>query len=236
MRVTLQAAFILHSRPLNETSMILDVLTQPHGRISLLAKGVRLARSRFRGLLRPFVPLLISWSGKTELMSLSAAEPAGAPLDLVGSALLSGIYLNELLVRVLPRFDACPKIFDVYQNTLISIQSDQLRERSLRLFEKTLLTELGYGFSLDKETGNNRAIVPEKFYVFIPGRGVNECAPDDMADAIFSGKCLLALHHGTLQNPEELRAARRINRLAIAALLGNRPLRSREFFQVPVKA
>lgn len=232
MRAILQAAFILHSRPFNETSVILDAFTQPFGRISLLAKGVRLVRSRFKGLLRPFVPLVLSWSGKTELMNLNAAESAGSSLELAGNALLSGIYLNELLVRLLPCLDAYPMLFSAYQSTLVAICNDQLRERSLRLFEKTLFAELGYGFSLDKETSNDRIITPEQFYMFVPGRGLNQCAPDDTADAIFSGKCLLALHHGTLQEADELRAARRLHRLIITTLLGNRPLKSREFFQI----
>jgi len=233
MRATLKAAFILHSRPLNETSLLLEVFTQSNGRVSLLAKGVRLARSRFRGLLRPFVPLVVSWSGKTELMSLSAAELAGVPFNIAGNGLFSGIYLNELLVRLLPRFDAYPEIFHAYHDTLLALQNHPQPECSLRLFEKTLLAELGYGFALDKEATHGRAIQPEQFYEFIPGRGLSQCAPHDSADTIFSGKCLLALHRGMLQEADDLRAAKRLNRIAIAALLGDKRLKSREFFHTP---
>lgn len=230
MRATLQAAFILHTRPLNETSTTLEVLTSTHGRISLLAKGVRMsARSRFRGL-RPFTPLVLSWSGKTELMSLTAAEPAGAPMELMGDALISGIYVNELLVRVLPKFDPYPTIFRAYQQMLIDIQHTALRQRGLRLFEKELLVELGYGFSLDKETHSGQPIVSERFYVFVPGRGLSQCPADYSSDAVFRGKNLLALHQGVLQELDDLRAAKRLIRLAMQALLGNKLLRSREFF------
>lgn len=227
MRATLKPTFILHSRPLSETSLLLDVFTESNGRISLLAKG---ARARFRGLLRPFTPLLISWSGKTELMSLSAAELSAVPFNITGNALFSGIYLNELLVRVLPRFDAYPDIFHAYQTTLLALQNSPQQESNLRLFEKTLLIELGYGFALDRETTNGRAIQAEKFYEFMPGRGLSQCEAYDSADHIFSGKCLLALHEGVLHEPEDLRAAKRLNRIAITTLLGEKRLKSREFF------
>lgn len=234
MRVVLQHSFILHTRPFNETSLILDTFTQSHGRVHLLAKGVRLARSPYRGLLRPFTPLLISWAGKTELMSLSRAEPAGAPLDLTGNSLLTGLYLNELLVRLLPRFDAYSAVFNAYQETLRALLNDSHQERHLRLLERTLLMELGYGFSLDKETGNGKTILSDQFYLFIPGHGLNRCRSDDSADMIFKGKSLLALHRGSLLDPEDLRHAKRLHRLAIAFLLGNDTLRSRDLFRKPV--
>jgi DNA repair protein RecO (recombination protein O) len=234
MRVVLQHSFILHTRPFNETSLILDTFTQLHGRVQLLAKGARLARSPYRGLLRPFTPLLISWAGKTELMSLSRAEPAGTPLALAGNSLLTGLYLNELLVRLLPRFDAYPAVFNAYEETLRALIHDSHQEPHLRLLEKTLLMELGYGFALDKETGNGKAILDDQFYLFIPGLGLNRCSPDDSADTIFKGKSLLALHQGSLLDPEDLRNAKRLNRLAIAFLLGNHTLRSRDFFKKPM--
>lgn len=231
MRATLQAAFVLHSRPLNETSLILDVFTAAYGRVSLLAKGVRTSsRARFRGLLRPFVPLVVSWSGKTELMSLTAVEAAGASLELVGSALLSGIYVNELLVRVLPKFDPCPQIFRAYQQMLIDVQHAASRESGLRIFEKELLVGLGYGFSLDRETGNGRPIVSENYYQFVPGRGLSQCLASHQGHVVFSGKSILALYHGKLEEAADLRAAKHLTRLAIAALLGDKVLRSREFF------
>lgn len=229
MRVSLQACYILHQRSLNETSVILDALSLVHGRVSLLAKGVRMPRSRWRGLLRPFTPLLISWSGKTELMSVSAAEPAGAPFNLEGSALLSGIYINELLIRLLPRHDVYSEVFRAYSQVLSALQSPNSREAGLRYFEKTLLAELGYGFSLEKET-NGRHISAEHHYAFIPGYGFSRCETDQSKYEVFSGKSLLALHYDQLQHLEDLRAAKRLTRLAINHLLAGKPLRTREFF------
>jgi DNA repair protein RecO (recombination protein O) len=233
MRITLQAAFVLHSRPFNETSLLLDVFTCTHGRIALIAKGARLARARFRGLLRPFLPLQLSWSGKTELMSLTAAECVSTPFHIQGNGLFSGLYLNELLVRVLPRFDPYPEIFHAYQRMLGVLHDAHAAdlESGLRLFEKTLLAELGYGFALDKETGNGLPIQAERFYVFMPGRGLDQCMPHDTGERIFSGKSLLALHHGVLDEVEDLRAAKRLHRIAMHALLGEKRLKSRTFFQ-----
>lgn len=232
MRSTLQPAFILHTHPFNETSLLLEAFTESNGRISLLAKGVRVGqRSRYRGLLRPFVPLCASWAGKTELMSLSAAELNGIPFDLTGNALFSGIYLNELLVRVLPRFDAYPKIFQAYRHVLSALQMQAQAEASLRLFEKTLLAELGYGFALDRESINGQTIQLDGWYEFIPGVGLNRCEFESHnAERIFSGKSLLALHKGQLEDADDLRAAKRLHRIAITALLGNKRLRSRELF------
>src|SRR5580693_2734969 len=105
MRILLQQAFILHHRPFRETSLLLDVFTEEHGKISLIAKGVRKHRSTLKALLQPFVPLLVSWQGKNELMNLVSVEAKGPPFQLRGDCLLSGLYVNELLVRVLQKQD-----------------------------------------------------------------------------------------------------------------------------------
>ncbi len=226
MRVTLQPAFILHSRPLNETSFLLEVFTLHHGRVNLIVRG---GRSRFRGLLRPFVPLLISWSGKTELMNLGTVEHGGLPSTLLGPALLSGIYLNELLVRLLPRFDPHPQLFAHYQQTLQCLQLPGSPEHSLRLFEKNLLMELGYGLSLDQEA-TGAAIMAEQYYVFTTSVGFSSNPLPHSKISTFSGSSLLAFHNEKLDSAKDLQAAKRLTRLAIGALLGNKPLKSRELF------
>src|SRR4029079_13195722 len=118
MRVLLQPAFILHHRPFRETSVLLDVFSEEHGRISLVAKGVRTHRSKLKALLQPFVPLLASWQGKNELMNLVSVEANGPPFQLCGDCLLSGFYVNELLVRLLQKQDPHPRLFSYYVSTL----------------------------------------------------------------------------------------------------------------------
>jgi len=164
------------------------------------------------------------------LMSLNTAELAGVPFNITGNALFSGIYLNELLVRLLPRFDAYPAVFQAYHKTLIALQDHLTYEHTLRLFEKALLIELGYGFALDKETHSGQPIQAEHYYEFIPNRGLNRCTLHDGGDSVFCGKSLLAMHREILEEADDLRAAKRLNRIAINALLGNKKLRSREFF------
>src|SRR5207253_3115583 len=108
MRISLQPAFILHHRPFRETSVLLDVFSEEYGLVSLVAKGVRTHRSKLKALLQPFVPLLVSWQGKSELMNLVSAEARTTPFQLHGDCLLSGFYLNELLVRLLQKEDPHP--------------------------------------------------------------------------------------------------------------------------------
>lgn len=231
MRVSLHPAFILHRYPFNETSLILDAFTQDYGRISLVARGARQPNSRFRGLLRPFTPLQLSWSGKTELMSLSAVEPNAGVHQLTGPALLSGFYLNELLVRLLPRSDPYVRLFTCYQQTLHALQHPEALEPSLRLFERELLLELGFGLSLHTEAITGESVHPERNYTFVLEQGLVETPRSTASQLVFQGKQLLAFHQGHLTEPDDLRVARQLMRLALNALLGNKPLRSRDFFR-----
>jgi DNA repair protein RecO (recombination protein O) len=224
-RFVLQPAFVLHSRRYNETSALVDLFTFPEGRVTAIARG-----SRFRGILRPFVPLLISGSAKTELMNLSVAEINGAAFELSGHRLFSGMYLNELLVRLLQRYDPHPELFMAYQQTLAALESHhENMERQLRLFERELLSRLGYGISLDKEAESGAPILPDGVYYFDPQRGFYKSEFVRASFLIFKGKHLLAFNSGVLVDEGDLRAAKQLMRVAIEFLLGKSP-RSRELF------
>ena len=229
MRISFHPAFILHQRPYRETSLLLDVLTQDYGRISLIARGVRTARSPLRGLLQPFNPLLLSWQGRTELMTLTSADLNlnGVPKQLQGTSLLGGFYLNEVLTRVLQKQDPHPQLYTIYQHTLIELQTAELQEKTLRVFEKKLLAELGYGLQLDQQN-----LDANKFYRYLPEQGFvlcneNEIDPQAM---IFSGKSLLAINEEQFNDDDILRDAKRLMRLTLAPLLGSQPLHSRKLF------
>lgn len=231
MRIVLQPAFILHARPYRDSSLLLDIFTWSHGRIHAVARGARGTRSRYRGLLQPFVPLLISWSGNGELANLTQAEPNGLAYWLTSKSLLSGFYLNELLVRLLHRYDAHPKLYEAYQTTLMALSQQQSTELVLRRFELELLIELGYGLSLTHDAMSGAEIVAEKRYRFDPEMGFIACPQTiETSNQVFSGKMLLALRNGNLQAPDELRAAKRLLRQALGVLLGEKQLRSRELF------
>jgi DNA repair protein RecO (recombination protein O) len=231
MRINLHPAFILHSRPYTETSSLLEVFTQDYGRIALIARGARTARSALRGLLRPFKPLLMSWSGKTELMALTAAEQNGGSYELMGNALLSGMYLNELLVKLLQRFDAYPEIFTAYQQTLCHIQYTENIEKSLRLFEKNLFQALGYGLMLNMDSENDNEILPHQYYHFEFEKGFIP-SETTIHSRAFLGEHLLSFHREELSCSETLLTAKRITRQVLGFLLGDKILKSRDLFRV----
>lgn len=231
--MTLQPAYILHSRSYRDTSLLLELFTPEQGRMSAVARGAKSTRSRFKGLLQPFVPLLISWVGKTDLMTLTIAEAHGAPHCLTGDALLCGIYLNELMVRLLHRYDAHPNLYTAYETALQGLQETTQLQKILREFEKKLLHELGYALQLDREAHTGNSINPGRFYFFDPNAGLLPCADNVASQSskqIFSGENLLALHSDDFNNEIYLRDAKRLLRVALGHLLGNKPIKSREMF------
>jgi len=226
MRVLLQPAFVLHRRLYRETSLLLDVFSLDYGRVSLIAKGVRQHRSANRALLQSYRPLLLSWQGKTELMTLTGVEGEGIPFALRGECLLAGFYLNELLMYLLPKQDAHPNLYAIYHHTLMQLQTPTLQQQVLRIFEKRLLEELGYGLQLGGEW------LAEDFYQYFPEQGFKryELQSDEIPWTVFSGKSLLALMTETLDNEGTLKEIKRLMRLAFKPLLIGKTLKSRELF------
>jgi DNA repair protein RecO (recombination protein O) len=235
MRITLEPAFILHHRPYRETSMLLDLFSQEHGRISVVARGVRQSKSRLKSLLQAFVPILVSWQGKGELMTMLTAEPNEQPIRLTGECLFGGLYLNELLMRLLPKHDPHPQLYTIYKQTLLELQGAHLQQKTLRLFEKKLLEELGYGLQLKQDAAGKNNFAVENFYRFHPEHGFELCAEQRaIIAADFSGKSLLALAADELDDEVSLRDAKRLMRIAMAPLLGIQPLHSRKLYSQQV--
>lgn len=224
-RVLLQPAYILHHRPYRDTSALLEVFAAEYGRISLIARGIRGPKSPLKGILQPFYPLLISWSGQSELMTLTQAELSSAPIILTHKALLSGLYLNELLVRILPRQDAHPELFKTYQTTLFHLTESATAQAPLRFFEKKLLEELGYALPLNTTADTHENIVAEAYYHFNPDNGfIRVLQPETASSSLFSGRSLIALNLGELVDNEILREVKRLMRLAINHCLGGKSL------------
>jgi len=147
-RIAEQPAFVLHSYPYRETSLIIDVLSRDHGRIALVAKGAKRPHSALRGVLQTFQPLALSWSGKSEMRTLTGAEWVGGMLPLTGGALLCGFYVNELLVKFCAREDPHPQLFHHYVVTMTRLAHDEPPVQVLRSFERVLLRETGYAMAL----------------------------------------------------------------------------------------
>jgi DNA repair protein RecO (recombination protein O) len=230
--VLLQPAYVLHTRAYRDTSLLLELFTPEHGRLSAIARSARGARSRFKGVLQPLQPLVVSWYGKTDLMSLTTAEASGIGHMLCGEALVCALYLNELLVRLLHRYDAHPALYNAYQQTLVALQQNQSIQPTLRLFEKNLLLELGYALQLDQETQTKKNIDPEQFYYFNPTHGLSLSEQHSPSPNVFSGTSLLALHRDELISENSLRDAKRLLRIALNQLLENKPIKSRELFLI----
>lgn len=236
----MESAYILHTRPYRETSLIVEVMTHQSGRFSLLAKGIkRSPETRF--LLQPFTPLLIAWRGKGDLPVLTKVESNGHPIVLQSVALLSAFYLNELLMRVLHRHDPSEVIFELYRETLHQLAGEPVasdnswaQQAVLRRFEKQLLKNMGYGLPLVHEFNSDRLLQDDVYYQFIPERGFVVAAGPLLASdqgALFIGKHLLNIATDRYEEKETLQAAKRLMRLAFSRLLGGKPLKSRELFK-----
>ena len=226
MRIEQQPAFVLHARPWRETSLLIELLSREHGRVGVVARGVRGARSRLsRSVLQPLTPLLVGWSGAGELATLTAAEAAGAPLVLCGDALLCALYVNELVARLLPRNDAHVEVFDDYLSALTRLAGSDLAAWTLRRFERDLLAQLGYAALLDSEAESGTALDAAGEYAYrldvgpVPWRG----AGDGLR---LRGSALLGLAHDVQPCAEDLRALRRLMRALIAHQLGGGSLRA----------
>lgn len=214
-RVQLEPGYLLSLRPYRETSALLEVFSAPHGRVGLVARGVRGPRSRQRGLFQPFRPLLLSWNEGGELGTLTGAETAGPAITLKGEAVFSGWYLNELLLRLLQRRDPHAALFQGYARALQALAGPRA-ECALRTFEKQLLTELGYGLHLPDHI--DRAA----WYEFDAESGARRL-PARTAGA-YQGSSLLDLANGNFQSDESLRDAKRLLRAALLPHVGERAL------------
>ena len=230
MRVSLEPAYVLHSRPYRESSVLLEALSPNHGRVGLVARGARGARSRWKGVLQPFRPLLLSWSQRGELATLTGADQVAAPPMLVGESLFCAIYANELLVRFLQRSDPHPGLFERYRRMLGQLAAAEPTQPILRLFEYHLLSAAGFGLELDQESGSDRALSADAWYLYQPDFGAirREREAGESAGLV-SGAALLALKSGSIED-RHLRELKTLMRRLIRFHLGDRAIHSQQFF------
>lgn len=227
-RIDNQASFILHTYPWSETSLIVETFTRDYGRIPLMAKGARRPTSTLRGVLMAFQPLLVSWTGKSEVKTLTQAQWQGGQALLGGLALLCGYYLNELMMRLLPREDAHPELFDLYQQSLAQLSLGMAHEPILRAFELGLLRELGYGVMLDIVAQTGELVRADERYVFLIEHGICEADGYEGGDApIYRGQTLLAMSAGDFSQDETLQQAKVLMRRLLHHYLGGAGLESR---------
>jgi DNA repair protein RecO (recombination protein O) len=207
-----------------ETSLIVEAFTRRFGRVSLLARGARRPRSAMRGVLLAFHPLRLGWSGSSELATLMAAEWAGGLRPLAGRGLMCGFYLNELILRLLPREDPHEALFDIYSESLARLSDAQPFAGVLRSFEKRLLAELGYAPLLDREASSGAPIEPAGSYAYEPDRGPIRSTRGDF---LVSGRTLLDLAADDYSRSETRDEARYLMRALIGQRLHGQVLHTR---------
>ena len=229
-RTDREPAYVLHSYPYKETSLIVEVFSRNRGRIGLLARGARRPRSAIRGTLLAFHPLRLSWSGSAELGTLTAAEWSGGQAALAGQGLMCGFYLNELLLKLLPREDPHEQLFDAYAASLARLAAGQDHAAVLRGFERRLLTELGYAPLLERDAATGLPVQAAARYAYEPERGPLASAGEaGEAQAItVSGQTLLDMARDDYERRETREEARRLMRWLIGARLGGQALHTRE--------
>lgn len=230
MRVELEPTFVLHCRDYRETSMLVEVFAQHAGRLGLVAQGARRSKSPVRGLLQPFVPLLMSWSIRRDLGRLTAAELDGHVPALTGRVLFSALYLNELLMRLLHRHDPHPELYRDYASTLSRLRTSRAVEPVLRVFEKRLLQSVGYGLVLDHEVEQGSDIDPGRSYCYVAELGPLPCETATSRGVRVRGRTLLSLAAERITDPVTAREAKCLMRYVLGAHLGERPLNSRRLF------
>jgi DNA repair protein RecO (recombination protein O) len=219
-----EPGYVLHTYPYKETSLIVEAFTRRHGRVALLARGARRPRSAMRGVLLAFHPLRLGWSGSAELATLITAEWGGGLQPLAGRGLMCGFYLNELILRLLPREDPHEALFDAYGEALARLSAGDAFPAVLRGFEKRLLAELGYAPVFDRDAATGAPIEPAGSYIYEPDRGPVRASHGDL---LISGRTLLDLAADDYSRSETRDEARYLMRALIGQRLHGQVLHTR---------
>ncbi|MCX7185953.1 MAG: DNA repair protein RecO [Methylophilales bacterium] len=225
-----QAVYVLHTFPFKETSLVVELFARGFGRVAATAKGARRPRSAMRGMLQAFQPLVATWSGKLELKTLHSLDWGGGLLLLKGEALMCGFYLNELLLRLLPREDPHEALFEYYSATLKILGSGEDLASTLRRFELKLLQELGYAIPLGADA-DNTAIVATHSYRYEAEHGairLNAALKHTQNGVQLSGGTLLAMANDDYTQTQTQQQSKLLMRYLLAHYLGDKPLHTRQ--------
>jgi DNA repair protein RecO (recombination protein O) len=237
MRVSSQLAYILHKRAFRESSQILEVFTREHGRICLMSRGSRSQKSRNSGVLQAYRPLLLGWQGRGEMPTLCEIDSAAIkPPRLSGKALLSAVYLNELLMYLLHRHDVYQDLFSHYHETLYALAETSAIEVVLRRFEKNLLDDIGFGLNLSNDADSGDALEAQAMYLYHLEHGPVQCSPGQVASRmpVISGAALIAFARDQL-SPAQAAEIKVLMRYVLQHQLGDRQLKSRDLFRAPAR-
>ena len=226
-RVSQHPAYILHHRPFRDSSQILELITRDHGKIAVVARGSRNKKSRFSGILRPFLPLRLSWNSKSNLGTLTGAEAVGLSAGVSGDNIFSAYYVNELLINFLHRHDPQPEIFTLYEKIIYDLVGVSNVAKKLRSFELELLRLLGYALNLTHENDGIKPIDEKLYYEYQMENGL--VAVNHTEGGLnFCGKLLTGISEKRFDDEETLKAANKLLRQIIDFHLGGKQLKSRK--------
>ena len=229
----LQKAFVLHARPYKNTSLIVELYTQEQGRVAVVANSARGVRSQFRGVLQPFVPMWVDFSGRGSLKSLRRCELMGPPFVCSGMQLFCGFYANELIMRFLTQHgQPNAAVFQCYQKLLETLGSENNLQPALRYFELDFLAAVGYELTLTHVFDSHSPVVADQWYRYRPGCGM-ESTLADLSSA--PGSVLLELDQRKCTTKASLLCAKILMRQVIQSYLDGRPLHSYNLFASPSK-
>ncbi len=229
-----ERAYVLHTRPYRETSLLVELFTYHYGRISVIAKGIKRSKVRTRGILQPFVPLMVSCAGRSDLLILRDFDSCGNINIYQGRTLINAFYMNELLMRLLHHWDPHPELFWNYETSLVRLIDTDHEQKTLRLFEKHLLKILGYELQLLKEAETGQAVSANESYLYDPKRGpvraIQEKLTSDFEgkQLLFKGKSLLAFAEERLDDLSVLSDIKRLMRQILPVYLDYKPLETRK--------
>lgn len=227
LKQDLHLAYVLHARPFRETSLLLELLSAEHGRVAAVARGAKRGKSKDSSILQPFIPLHVSWFGNGDLVTLTNVEIVKYGTTLQGRNAICGLYLNELLIKLLHKWDHCQQLFIAYEEAMTNLMTSVISEQViLRRFELQLLKSLGYGLQLNTEVNSGEAVLPEQYYLFDPVLGPKLVSKSNV-NAI-RGASLLALSSDNFSDPSVLLDLKRLMRLVLSYHLGSKQIVTRE--------
>ena len=242
-----QPAYVLHRRAFRETSVIAELLTRDYGRVAAVVRGVK-GSGRGRMSIEPFTKVEVAWRGRGQMVTVISSEAVQAT-HLKGDALFAGLYVNELLIKTLEPQEPVEAVFGAYGATLAALAHDENLEPALRLFEKGLLEELGYGLVFDVDVKTGLPIEAHKTYQAVDGEGFHETrnggephatehahgAPHARGvpharEGVFTGAEIAAIANGDFTESRARAAAKLVLRRALRQRLAGRRLNTRELF------
>ncbi len=224
-----EPAYLIHQRPYSETSQIINLFSRHYGRVDAIAKGSKRPKSKFKSFLQPFSPILVSWSGRSQLKTLRSVDiSSGKQSNVSRKHLMSAFYLNELILSFLTTADPYPDLFDAYSLAINNLSNADSSEIILREFEIQLLTEIGYAINFQTEAMSSKKIEPNLSYRFIAEEGFVSSVTSSARDTLIKGSVIQSIDRKDFSQPQTMRVAKRIIRESVKYHLSGKELNTKK--------